>query len=56
MVRILVGTLLQIGDGIRPVSDMERLLQVRDRNLSGPTAKPEGLFLVEVVYPENIFK
>lgn len=56
MVRILVGTLLQIGDGIRPVSDMERLLKVRDRNLAGPTAKPEGLFLVEVVYPEDIFK
>lgn len=50
MVRILVGTLLQIGDGLKPVSEMTRLLAVRDRNEAGPTAAAHGLYLAEVFY------
>lgn len=56
MIRILVGTLLQIGDGLKPVSEMERLLRVKDRNEGGPTASPEGLYLAKVLYAEDPFE
>ncbi len=50
MVRILVGTTLQIGNGLRPVNELQRLLEVKKRSEAGPTAPPQGLFLDEVFY------
>lgn len=50
MVRNIVGTLVRIGMGKRPPTDMERILLSRDRNLAGATAPAQGLFLVEVQY------
>lgn len=55
MIRILVGTTLQIGDGLRPDTELARLLQVQNRKEAGPTAPPQGLYLYEVFYPEPIF-
>lgn len=55
MVRILVGTLLQIGDGLKPVTELERLIQVKDRRQAGPTAAPQGLYMVRVDYPSDPF-
>lgn len=55
MVRIIVGTLLQIGDGLKPVDELERLLQVKDRNQAGPTADPAGLYLYQVCYDHDPF-
>jgi tRNA pseudouridine38-40 synthase len=51
MVRNIVGTLLQIGTGKRPPSDIFDILASRDRRRAGPTAPPQGLFLVRVWYP-----
>ncbi len=50
MVRSLVGTLVQIGGGKRPVAHLAELLTRPERRLVGPTAPPQGLFLVEVSY------
>ena len=50
MVRTIVGTLLEVGQGKRTVDDIERTLMSRDRRTAGPTAKPHGLCLVWVEY------
>lgn len=50
MVRSLVGTMVQIGLGKRSVGDLAQLLIRPERRRVGPTAPPQGLFLVEVTY------
>jgi tRNA pseudouridine38-40 synthase len=50
MVRTIVGTLVEIGRGKRPVEWMDRVLVSRDRAMAGPTAPAAGLFLVSVDY------
>ena len=50
MVRTIVGTLVEIGRGWRPVGDMATLLQHGGRSGAGATAPPHGLFLVRVDY------
>jgi tRNA pseudouridine38-40 synthase len=52
MVRKIVGTLLDVGRGKLRVEDIARLFEMRDRSASGPTAPPEGLYLVSLKYPE----
>ena len=52
MVRILVGTMLEIGSGKRPANDMKHALEARDRSLAGATAPAHGLCLVRVCYPD----
>jgi tRNA pseudouridine38-40 synthase len=53
MVRKLVGTLIDIGKGRLQPEDIPRLFAARDRSLAGSTVPPEGLYLVEVEYPEE---
>lgn len=50
MVRILMGTLLEVGMGKRRPEDMEALLESRDREQAGFTAPAQGLFLDYVSY------
>ena len=50
MVRILTGTLLEVGSGQRSAEDIPRILQSLDRREAGFTAPAPGLFLVEVMY------
>ena len=50
MVRILTGTLLEVGLGKRPPEDMTAILAAKDRSAAGPTAPAQGLVLVEVEY------
>ena len=50
MVRILTGTLLEVGSGQRSAGDIPRILQSLDRREAGFTAPAPGLFLVEVKY------
>ncbi len=52
MVRNLVGTLVEVGRGRRPVAWVEEVLASCDRTQGGPTAPPQGLVLVEVRYRE----
>jgi tRNA pseudouridine38-40 synthase len=50
MVRTIVGTLVEVGDGSRPVEWPAAVLEARDRRTAGQTAPPHGLFLVSVTY------
>jgi len=50
MVRSLVGTMVAIGQGKQPPTRLAEALNKGDRRLAGPTAPPQGLFLVRVEY------
>jgi tRNA pseudouridine38-40 synthase len=52
MVRNLAGVLVDIGSGSKTVSWTAELLALRDRTRAGITAKPNGLYLAQVDYPE----
>ena len=52
MVRNIVGSLMEIGRGRRPVAWLAELLAGGDRRLAAPTASPWGLYLCDVSYPE----
>jgi tRNA pseudouridine38-40 synthase len=55
MVRTLVGTMLEIGQGRMTVSEFEQILLAKDRRKAGRSAPASGLFLVEVGYPPATF-
>lgn len=52
MVRILVGTMIEVADGSRSLADFEALLNGAERPEAGVTAPPQGLYLVCVDYPD----
>lgn len=52
MVRILVGTLLDVGQGIMKPCDIPAIIDGKDRNLSGKTVPGHGLFLWKVYYDD----
>jgi tRNA pseudouridine38-40 synthase len=55
MVRYLVGTLVDVGRGRRPVEDLAALLEPGSTRETSPPAPPEGLFLRAVRYPAHHF-
>ena len=50
MVRIITGTLVDIGRGKMAPEDMEKIIEAKDRTKAGHTAPPYGLYLAEVYY------
>ena len=53
MVRNIVGTLVEVGLGKQEISWPAEILAAKDRRKAGPTAPPQGLFLVSVEYPSE---
>lgn len=54
MVRIVAGTLLQIGTGERSLNEMQEILQAKDRTAAGPTAPAHGLTMIGIKFLANI--
>jgi tRNA pseudouridine38-40 synthase len=50
MVRAIAGTLMNVGRGFWPESQVAEILAAGDRKLAGPTAPAQGLFLMRVTY------
>jgi len=53
MVRNIVGSLMRVGQSQESTEWIKEVLAVKNRCLAGVTAPPEGLYFVEVDYPEN---
>lgn len=53
MVRNIAGVLMTIGAGEQTPQWAKQVLEGRDRSLGGVTGPPDGLYLMEVVYPEE---
>ncbi len=54
MVRNLVGTMIDVGRGFLPPSEIPQILAARSRSAAGPTAPARGLFLHSVEYPPEL--
>ena len=54
MVRNIVGTLVEVGKGRKPVEWVQQALESRDRNRAGPTAPAHGLTLIKILYGESL--
>jgi tRNA pseudouridine38-40 synthase len=55
MVRMLVGTMVDVGLGRRPLADIEHLLERGDNQETSPPAPPQGLYFVAATYPTALF-
>ena len=55
MVRMLVGTMVDVGLGRRPVEDVASQLTRADNADTSPPAPPEGLYFVSAEYPAEAF-
>ena len=53
MVRNIAGVLIAVGSGRKPVAWVKEVLTAKDRKLGAETAPPYGLYLVEVIYPQE---
>ncbi|MAI28843.1 MAG: tRNA pseudouridine(38-40) synthase TruA [Rickettsiales bacterium] len=49
-VRIMVGTLIQVGKEILKETDIKKIIQSKNRKNAGPTAPPSGLYLEKIIY------
>jgi len=56
MVRAIVGTLLEVGEGKLSVDAFEKIILSQNRSNAGLSVPAQGLFLTEVAYPKNIYK
>lgn len=56
MVRAIVGTLVEVGLGKISIQDFEEIIEQKQRSSAGASAPAQGLYLVDVQYPKELFK
>ena len=54
MVRAIVGTLLEIGIGNKTIKQFKEIIESKDRSQAGMSVEPHGLYLTQVLYPEEL--
>ena len=55
MVRAIVGTLVDVGESKIPVSSLKKILENKNRSLAGKSMPANGLTLVSIEYPKEIY-
>jgi tRNA pseudouridine38-40 synthase len=55
MVRAIVGTLLEVGKGKLSVAEFRHIVKKKDRRAAGASAPAQGLILVDIGYPEDVY-
>ena len=56
MVRIITGTLVEVGQGRKNIDDVAEALKSCNRKLAGITAPAQGLYSLNVIYPQGMIK
>ena len=56
MVRAIVGTLLEVGRGKMSLDEFRQVIEAKNRGVAGASVPGKALFLVQVDYPDDIFK
>ncbi len=56
MVRAIVGTMVLAGQGRITPDYIDQVIELKDRAAAGASVPPEGLFLTDISYPEEVFK
>ena len=56
MVRAIVGTLIDVGLGKIQPEDIFNIIAAKDRSIAGRSVPAHALFLIEIIYPEKLFK
>ena len=56
MVRAIIGTMINVGQGKLTVDEFRQIIEAKDRSGAGASAPPEGLFLSNIVYPDDVFQ
>ena len=56
MVRAIVGTLIEIGQGKRTLDSLYKTLRSKDRSQAGYSVPAHALFLTDIEYPKTLFK
>ncbi|NPA36966.1 MAG: tRNA pseudouridine(38-40) synthase TruA [Chlorobi bacterium] len=55
MVRAVTGTLFDVGRGRLTTEEFRHVIEAKDRGRAGTSAPAHGLYLADIVYPENVF-
>ena len=55
MVRAIVGTFIDIGQGKMSINKLHKIIESEDRSQAGASAPAHGLYLKQIEYPKEIF-
>ena len=53
MVRAIVGTLIEIGEGKYEINHMDKVIKSKNREVAGYSVPAQGLYLTNIIYPGN---